>query len=225
MNEKHYKFNKIQFRVSTNKKEIDINTHTGDIAMVNKGEYKCYKYEVKPNNTNENLIITTDLFAGHAKLFVTAGENLIKKNENPLGVKRYFEIDVSEVIKISPSDREYKGKIEKDVYICMWGMKTTSYYIRVMMESELETHQGTNILFNSKFINLTCLDVEISGYLPANKTTKYYVSDNADQKDLKIILKRKAGYPELLGYFCENVFTDLCYFNKKIIKAESKLFI
>jgi hypothetical protein len=62
--------------------------------------------------------------------------------------------------------------------------------------------------------------VELAGYLPSNQTTKYYVSDSSNKKDITINLVQKKGNPVLYAFLCENIYFDPCYFNKARIVKE-----
>jgi len=151
VNQDTTKFNRIQFKVSSYKAEIPLKSNVGDISLVNAGESKCYNYRVPEQFKDDNMIISTILFSGHAYVFFNPGENIYKGNS--MGdVKVSYEVELEKIIKVKSSERIYKGTNSQDMYICVFGLKTTSFFIRVIMEKDSEQQQNTNILFNGILI-------------------------------------------------------------------------
>jgi len=67
-------------------------------------------------------------------------------------------------------------------------------------------------------INL--LGVELSGYLPGNQATKYFITGVKSQKDVTIRMVTKKGNPVLYGQYCANVYNDNCFYNHLRVKNE-----
>ena len=139
---------RIQFKVFSVKDEVKIDSSKGDISLVNTGQAQCYYYKIDNLLKDDNVIVTTTLFSGKTYLFVTPGENVYKKTKAISNIKNKVEVDLEKVMKITPNDRMFNETISSDLYICIYGVRTSSYYIRIMMENEQEVHQNSNVLFN-----------------------------------------------------------------------------
>jgi hypothetical protein len=152
MNNNLVNFNRIQFKISTYKTATKISSRSGAIALVKAGKARCFYYKISPNTITDNLIITATLFSGHGYLFISPGEDVYKITGSINYIKTKVEIEMEKVLKVTPSERFFNGKTSEDMYVCIWGIKTSSFFIRVMMENEIEKNQNTNVIFNGKFI-------------------------------------------------------------------------
>ena len=146
------KSTKVQFKIKAINNDIELNSNTGDIDLVGITQAICYHYHVEKSFHDQNMIISSTLFSGRVHIWATPGENEYRKTKNAGSIKKKYEVDQEKIIKISPDERMYNGTISDDMYICVWGIRSSSYFIRVNMETETENHQNTNELFNGKVL-------------------------------------------------------------------------
>ena len=82
--------------------------------------------------------------------------------------------------------------------------------LKVFYASKIEKHQKFNFLFTG---------VNLNGYLPGNKITKYRAVEFTKNADIFFDIQVNSGNIKLYGYVCEEA--SKCHFNNQNFESNS----
>ena len=167
----------------------------------------CYEFTIPQNTSNDSLILTLAVFSGKITLDLNPG-TFTSKQEDSLIFKK---VSVSNVFKFTSSELNLANNSK--VFMCVNGVKNSSYMIKVFMETHTEETSNYNFLIDG---------ISIPSYVPAGKATKFRIADfGKTKKGLEINLYIKNGTPKLYGLFCED-FTFCSFSFNAIHKGNFK---
>lgn len=175
----------------------------------------CYKMNIPEKYKNDELIIQTELFSGSANLLYNPWSLPDRKNLKNFKLNKPINgEDVTIVNSTLRGTDSSNGKITGSNYICLKSYDYTSYLMKVYFSSQVQNLQKFNFLFSG---------VSLSGYLPADKVTKYRITEFTPNSDIFIKMKTISGKPKVYGYVCENA--RRFFLNKKKLKDLGKILI
>jgi len=159
------------------------------LGLINSDMPVCYSYPVDNTNKNENLIVSVTSFSGGLnKLY--ANPWYILTNQNISKAKQSFTLNDEEIIKISPEDRKVDNLDTGNLYLCVDSKVyyDSSFFLKVIPESKTEEFQRANFILNG---------VQLNGYLPSEKVTRYRVVDFTTTANITLKLETVSGNPVL----------------------------
>lgn len=172
--------------------------------IVSEGNRRCYKFVVGENGENvltDSLITSITVFSGVVQLDINPG-NYVDDQRKALYI---YDVPISLVKRHNSTDLDFYDY--KDIFYCVTGISNASYMLKTIMESDIEKIQTYNFLVDG---------IEVPGYLPSSKVTRYRVVDLGKSRNTYLILKVWEGRPKLMGYLC-NDLTD-CYLNPEDVR-------
>jgi hypothetical protein len=159
------------------------------LGLINSDMPVCYSYPVDNTNKNENLIVSVTSFSGGLnKLYANPWYTLT--NQNISKAKQSFTLNDEEIIKISPEDRKVDNLDTGNLYLCVDSKVyyDSSFFLKVIPESKTEEFQRANFILNG---------VQLNGYLPSEKVTRYRVVDFTTTANITLKLETVSGNPVL----------------------------
>ena len=118
------------------------------LGMTTAGKRSCYLYFLPKDNQDQNIIITSNVYSGNASLYIKPWS----LPENKSNFLTSYNLDDFEVTKLQPFARNILQQSYGDIFFCIYAEKTSSYFLNVFLEDEVEKNQVTNTLIPGKFI-------------------------------------------------------------------------
>jgi len=198
------------FWINYDNEDIEISELSPLFGSSSANSGSCYSFNIQKQYQNKDIIISTSLFNGNGYIRIGGWEKVKDMKTRKEDNRTYPIISDKSILLTEKNFKDY-GDITKNkdnkLYFCFLANQDTSYVVKVYYKDHSEQAQKLNYLLPG---------ISSDGMLPGKTVTKYHLLNFEQNKDIKIELKIKSGYPKLFLYYTydENSYVNYTVLDK-----------
>lgn len=140
---------------------------TGDkldtYEIVRKGERNCYEYNIR--TPEETMQVVLNVYSGNSDIFVNPG----RVPHQPVDFAFYSTQCLSEMITITPKQRQERNAATGNYYVCIYGRSPSAYNLLIYSEVEKEEKEIEIVSGRVRTMNVKAGETKFFRYRLNNK--------------------------------------------------------
>jgi hypothetical protein len=130
----------IQIKTSNSLTKMKKNVPQFGVTSI--GKRSCYIYNLPKKDQDEDIIVSTNVYSGNATLAISYWS--LPKEKKDFQV--IYNLDDYDVSRLLAQQRNIHSQSFGDIFFCIYAETTTSYFLNVFLENEIEKNQARNYL-------------------------------------------------------------------------------